>query len=204
MRSRVQNNRSPWGTEDIIWKGLERAALGFLLAVVLLKSDLGCAESRSIRTGRASKYRDYYGFSPNYHPKYECKLPSSVPGGYVRMYIYYMSQLPLDVSLGLLISSVRGWVWQRVASYSRGGLRRRSSRRRGVSASVTPRKNVANKACRAGTAGIWSQIFRALLLRRIAPFPSRSRSLRDSGVGLPESHSPMKTSRTPAAKIFPS
>jgi len=55
MRSRVQNNRSPWGTGDIIWKGLA-AAFGFLLAVVLLKSDLSAVPRADLseQAGRLS------------------------------------------------------------------------------------------------------------------------------------------------------
>lgn len=45
--------------------------------------------------------KDYYCPRSNYHAEYECKLPSGVQ----RVGIY-MSQLPVDVSLGLLISSV--------------------------------------------------------------------------------------------------
>lgn len=55
------------------------------LLLLLLKSEL--SYSRSIKAGRASKYRDYYGLSPNYHTKYECKLPHGVPSARIRAYV---------------------------------------------------------------------------------------------------------------------
>jgi len=55
---------------------------------------------RSIRAVRATKYRDYYGLSPNYHSKYKCKLPSGIPraDAYICIYIYKYIYVYIDMS----------------------------------------------------------------------------------------------------------
>lgn len=115
----------------------------------------------------------------------------------VWMYID-MSQLPLDVSLGLLISSVRGWTWRRAVSYSCGGA---------AQTILAGGSDHPSKKRRKYSPSSWSS--RDLIVDipcpfvvRIAPFSSRSCSLCDSRVGLPESCSSTKTSRTPAGRKF--
>lgn len=180
--SKVQNNRSPVGREGRR-KGQANVREGFRPAPGLLaRSIIIKVRARLLgRPGRPS-IAIIMAFPPNYHPKYKCKSPSGVPGR-IRAYVYQykyihihicvyidMSQLSL-VSLGLLISSVRGWAWRRAVSHGRGGPCGRSTW--GVDAESTPRKNVANKVRQAGAAGALIAAIPRPFADRIAPFTSR-------------------------------
>lgn len=70
-----------------------------LACSIVIKVRVALGSIRSIKAGRTSKYRDYYGLSPNYHAKYECKLPSSVPGVEMRVYVCILCRSCRSTSL---------------------------------------------------------------------------------------------------------
>lgn len=104
-------------------------------AVLLLKSELDYTES--IRgTARRPSIRDYYALCLITIPNMNANCPQASRVG------IYMSQLPVDVSLGLLISSVRGRIVAEGGSSSR--LAKGCEDPHGVSA-LSPLERIANK-----------------------------------------------------------